>query len=129
MDSSKINPIQGSQSLKAASAKKAHQKIDRRFSSFLDEALQTQSSSKEIKISGHAQKRLEERGLQLNQTDMENLADAVEELDQKGSKNSLLFYKDMALITSINNRTIITALNTDDMETITNIDSAMQIKE
>lgn len=104
-----------------------NQKIDRTFSSFLTESLQKQTTSTEMKISHHAQKRMEERGIQLNQSDLTTIEDAVEELNQKGSKNSLIVYKDMALITSIANRTIITAMNTNEMETITNIDSVKKI--
>ena len=104
-----------------------NQKIDRTFSTFLNESLQNQTTATEMKISNHAQKRMEERGIQLNQSDLTTIEGAVEELNQKGSKNSLIVYKDMAFITSINNRTIITAMNTDEMETITNIDSMKKI--
>ncbi|WP_407371258.1 TIGR02530 family flagellar biosynthesis protein [Carnobacterium sp.] len=104
-----------------------NQKIDRTFQTFFKESLQTQASSTEMKISNHAQKRMEERGIQLDQTDLTTIEDAVEELNQKGSKNSLIVYKDMALIASINNRTIITAMNANEMETITNIDSVKKI--
>ena len=104
-----------------------NQKIDRSFQSLLKESLQTQTPSTEMKISNHAQKRMEERGIELNQSDLTSIEGAVEELNQKGSKNSLIVYKDMAFITSINNRTIITAMHTDEMETITNIDSMKKI--
>lgn len=104
-----------------------NQKIDRTFSTFLNESLQKQTTATEMKISHHAQKRMEERGIQLNQSDLTTIEGAVEELNQKGSKNSLIVYKDMALITSIPNRTIITAMNTNEMETITNIDSVKKI--
>ena len=104
-----------------------NQKIDRTFQSFFKESLETQTSSTEMKISHHAQKRMEERGIQLNQSDLATIEGAVEELNQKGSKNSLIVYKDMALIASINNRTIITAMNASEMETITNIDSVKKI--
>lgn len=102
-----------------------NQKIDRSFQSFFNESLQTPST--EMKISNHAQKRMEERGIELNQSDLTSIEGAIEELNQKGSKNSVIVYKDMAFITSINNRTIITAMNTDEMETITNIDSMKKI--
>lgn len=102
-------------------------KIDRSFSTFLTEAAQETASTKDIKISHHAQKRMEERGLHLASNDMETLETAFDELKQKGSKDSLIFYKDMALIASIDNRTIITAQKTSDMRAVTNIDSAMHI--
>lgn len=102
-----------------------NQKIDRSFQSFFNKSLQTPST--EMKISNHAQKRMEERGIELNQSDLTSIEGAIEELNQKGSKNSVIVYKDMAFITSVNNRTIITAMNTDEMETITNIDSMKKI--
>lgn len=102
-----------------------NQKIDRSFQPFFNESLQTPST--EMKISNHAQKRMEERGIELNQSDLTSIEGAIEELNQKGSKNSVIVYKDMAFITSINNRTIITAMHTDEMETITNIDSMKKI--
>jgi flagellar operon protein len=104
-----------------------NQRIDRTFGSFLTESFQQQSPSTEIKVSNHAQKRMNERGILLDQSDLTTIADAVEELDQKGSKNSLIVYKNIALIASIDNRTIITAMNTGEMETITNIDSVKKI--
>lgn len=104
-----------------------NQNIERAFCSFLTESLHEQMPSKEMKISNHAQKRMEERGIQLDQTDLTTIESAVEELNQKRSKNSLIVYKEMALIASIDNRTIITAMNADEMETITNIDSMKKI--
>lgn len=109
------------------SSKAVNPKIDRTFSTFLSEAAQQPVSAKEIKISNHAQKRLDERGLQLEGNDMETLETAFDELNQKGSKDSLIFFKDMALIASIDNRTIITAQKTSEMRTVTNIDSAIHI--
>ncbi|WP_035055025.1 TIGR02530 family flagellar biosynthesis protein [Carnobacterium pleistocenium] len=111
----------------ANSSNPINQRIDRTFRSFLTESLQEPTPSTEMKISNHAQKRMEERGIQLNQSDLTTIAGAVEELNQKGSKNSLIVYKEMALIASIANRTIITAMNTNEMETITNIDSVKKI--
>ncbi|WP_227872596.1 TIGR02530 family flagellar biosynthesis protein [Jeotgalibaca ciconiae] len=82
----------------------------------------------DLKISNHAQKRLEQRGLHLEENDYTQLNSAVDELEEKGSKNSLLLYKDLALIASIHNRTIITALDRDEVDTITNIDSTKFVK-
>ena len=102
-------------------------KIDRTFSTFLTDAAAQADNTKEVKISRHAQKRLEERGLQLESNDMQTLESAFDELNQKGSRDSLIFFKDMALIASIDNRTIITAQKTSEMRTVTNIDSAIHI--
>lgn len=83
----------------------------------------------ELKVSKHAQKRLEQRGYALAEQDMTTLTTAVDELQEKGSQQSLLLYKDLALIASVRNRTIITALNPDELDTVTNIDSTKFVKE
>lgn len=83
----------------------------------------------ELKVSNHAKKRLEQRGYALAQQDMTTLNTAVNELEEKGSEQSLLLYKDLALIASVRNRTIITALNPDELDTVTNIDSTKFVRE
>lgn len=105
------------------------QQISREFQTIMQEALSQTTDDKELKISNHAQKRLDQRGFSLAGEDMSNLSQAMDELDDKGSKNSLLFYKDMALIASIDNRTIITALNQNELDTVMNIDSTKFIKD
>jgi flagellar operon protein len=105
------------------------QQVPREFQTIMQEALSPRTDDKELKISSHAQKRLDQRGFSLAGEDMSNLSQAMDELDDKGSKNSLLFYKDMALIASIDNRTIITALNQNELDTVMNIDSTKFIKD
>ena len=106
-----------------------NQQVSREFQTIMQEALSQTKDDKELKISNHAQKRLDQRGFSLAGEDMSNLSQAMDELDDKGSKNSLLFYKDMALIASIDNRTIITALNQNELDTVMNIDSTKFIKD
>lgn len=81
-----------------------------------------------IKISAHAKQRMIERNIDLKETDMNTLNQAMNNLEAKGARESLMLYKDLALIASVSNRTIITALQSDDMEIVTNIDSAIIIK-
>ena len=81
-----------------------------------------------LKISAHAQDRIDQRDFKLEKIDMDKLEEAVDKLDKKGSKESLMFYKDMAFIASIKNRTIITALERESIDLITNIDSTIIIK-
>jgi flagellar operon protein len=80
-----------------------------------------------LKISKHAQERLESRNIQLNETDFEQLQRAVSKAALKGSKDSLVMLRDMAFIVSVQNKTIVTALDTDRMKdgVVTNIDSAI----
>jgi len=71
---------------------------------------------------------MEVRQISLNDVDMAKINEAFDTLDKKGAKESLLLYKDSAFIASVRNRTIITAMKSGELETVTNIDSAVNIK-
>jgi flagellar operon protein len=81
-----------------------------------------------ISVSKHAQQRLITRNLQLQPEDMSQLSTAMNELQAKGSKESLLVYKNMGIIANVQNRTIITAMDMNELGTVTNIDSTKFIK-
>ncbi len=87
-----------------------------------------QKTKETVKLSAHAQDRMDKRQITLNDEDMVKINDAVNTLEKKGARESLLLYKDAAFIASIRNKTIITAMRNEEIETITNIDSAVQIK-
>lgn len=90
--------------------------------------LEKQINKKEsFVISNHAAQRLKERNVVLNEADMKNINEGINKAEEKGSKESLIMYKDTALITSIKNRTIITAMDKDSSKgsIITNIDSVV----
>lgn len=104
---------------------KDNNKAEGNFKDILNEKI---SKKEEVKISTHAQKRLMDRQIHLHKGDMNKLTDAIDKLDEKGAKESLMIYKDMAFIASIRNRTIITAMNTNDLDIVTNIDSTVIVK-
>ena len=95
------------------------------FKKVFDETLKANNP---IKISGHAQQRMVERGIRLQEQDMNLISNGMDKLEEKGGKESLMLYKDMAFIASVENRTIITAMANKEIDTITNIDSAIIIK-
>lgn len=78
-------------------------------------------------ISNHAVERLKERNINFNENDMKNINEGINKAEQKGSKETLILYKDTALITSIKNRTIITAMTKENSKNnvFTNIDSVV----
>lgn len=82
----------------------------------------------DVHVSNHAKKRLVSRELDLQTEDYQQISQAMNELEQKGSKESLLIYKEMGLIANIQNRTIVTAMDMEELHTVTNIDSAKFIK-
>ncbi|MEW6661727.1 MAG: TIGR02530 family flagellar biosynthesis protein [Bacillota bacterium] len=82
-----------------------------------------------LKFSQHAQERLAKRQVSLSAQDLERLSQAVEQAARKGARESLILMDDLALIVSIANRTVVTAVNgTNIKESVfTNIDSAVII--
>ncbi|MGH4140924.1 TIGR02530 family flagellar biosynthesis protein [Clostridium sp.] len=80
-------------------------------------------------ISAHAAQRLNSRNVKFDDADMEKINQGINMADSKGAKQALILYKDMALITSIKNRTVITAIdkNQSQASVVTNIDSVVMI--
>ena len=80
-----------------------------------------------LKFSNHAQERLRARNINLTDTDLQKLNGAVENVARKGGKESLVMLGDAALVVSIKNRTVVTALDRTQMmgNVFTNIDSAV----
>lgn len=98
------------------------------FKELFEKAIEEKAA---VKISYHAQQRLQQRNIVLDEHDMNVLKNAIDKAEQKGARESLLLYKDMALITSIKNRTIITAVDSKNTteNVFTNIDSAVLVTE
>ena len=69
---------------------------------------------------------MESRNLDFSEQDLARLDDTVEKMAQKGAKESLIYMKDVALVVSVTNKTVITAMDgASAKENIfTNIDSA-----
>ena len=81
----------------------------------------------ELKFSKHASVRLEQRGIQLTQGQMERLTDATTRAGQKGIKDSLVIVDELAFIVNIPNHTVVTAMESAEAMTnvFTNIDGAV----
>ncbi|MBP2640102.1 MAG: flagellar operon protein [Firmicutes bacterium] len=84
----------------------------------------------DVKFSQHAIQRLQSRNIMIDQAGMARLNGAVDKAAQKGAKESLvLMNNDLALVVSIKNKTVITAMDGASMKNnlFTNIDSAIII--
>jgi flagellar operon protein len=79
-----------------------------------------------LKFSAHAQQRLESRNIRLTQDDVAKMNAMADKAAAKGSKQSLFMMRDVAMVVSITNRTVITAVDQSSMKenVFTNIDSA-----
>lgn len=83
--------------------------------------------SDRLKVSAHAKTRLESRDIQLDAEKWERVMSGVDRAAQKGAKESLVMIDDVALVVSVKNRTVITAVDQDHLKenVFTNIDSAV----
>lgn len=80
-----------------------------------------------LAFSGHAAKRIEQRGLDLDASRMQRLEDAVARAASKGSRDSLILLDELALVVSVRTNTVITAMDEASRKehVFTNIDSVV----
>ena len=78
--------------------------------SFL-EHLQQATEPAKLKISKHANDRLQERGIQMTDAEWAHISQKVDEAKRKGIRDSLVLTDQAALIVSATNSTVITAMN------------------
>jgi flagellar operon protein len=80
-----------------------------------------------LKLSAHAQQRLNSRQITLTQADWDKISEGVERAAAKGAREALVLTDKAALVVSVKNRTVITAVDPASMKenVFTNIDSAV----
>lgn len=80
-----------------------------------------------LKVSSHAQTRLQSRNIELDADKWGRVMDGVDKAAAKGAKESLVMVDNVALVVSVKNRTVITAVDQDNLKdnVFTNIDSAV----
>ena len=83
-----------------------------------------------LKFSSHAQSRMVSRNLSLDDSELQSLNSAVSRAEEKGAKDTLVILNEMAFIVNIPNKTVITAVSRDKLESsvVTNIDSVVLSK-
>ncbi len=111
-----IKPGKSTQTAKTSTVQKSG------FGQLLDKKL-----NETLKFSNHAQERMKARNIELSDTDMHKLVEAVGKAREKGSRDSLILMKDLALVVSVKNNTVITAVDSQNLKEniFTNIDSAI----
>ena len=82
-----------------------------------------------LKLSLHVQQRLQSRNIELSGEDMRQIENAVANARAKGAKDSLILKGDLALVVSVKNNVVVTAVDGDNRKDsiFTNIDSAVII--
>jgi flagellar operon protein len=93
------------------------------------EILQKVKSVDNVKFSKHASNRLESRNINLTETEITKLNDAVNKADSKGVREALIMMDNKVFIASVKNKTIITASERNELKdnVFTNIDGAVII--
>ena len=135
----KVGPIQPQISYRPSG--RARRRSDQAsFDQALDQLLQTPSKIApkpagiqdgtlvqpgEVRFSRHATARLESRGITVSAPEMEQLADAVDQLDARGARESLVILGENAFVVGVPKRTVITAMPRAEAlgNVFTNIDS------
>jgi flagellar operon protein len=90
---------------------------------------QVKQTTADVRFSTHAMDRLRSRNILLTSEDSMRLRGAVDKVAQKGSRESLVLMDNLAFVVSVNNRTVITAVDGSNLRenVFTNIDSAILV--
>ncbi|WP_139998352.1 TIGR02530 family flagellar biosynthesis protein [Paenibacillus paridis] len=109
----KSSPLQSTK----ASASRSPQSTE--FQDMLD--------AKVLKFSHHAEVRMQQRGIKLQPESLTKIINAVEEAASKGAQDSLIVFRDIAMIVNVPSRTVVTAMDGGQMRSnvFTQIDSAI----
>lgn len=119
-----VKPIPSIPSVKPSGEVQQKQGV-RSTSSFED--ILNKKLNNDVKISKHAQMRMQARNVNLSEQQQLKLSQAVDKANAKGVNDTLVVMDKMAFIVNVKNRTVITALNSGDMKdnVFTNIDGAV----
>jgi flagellar operon protein len=93
-------------------------------SSFTDALAQ---AGNDLRLSRHAQKRVDARDLNLDQGRMDRLNSAVTQAAAKGSRTSVVMLDNLAVVVDVRQRTVVTAMQQQggSQRVFTNIDSVV----
>jgi flagellar operon protein len=94
------------------------------FESFLREKMSDESA---VKFSKHASIRLNMRNINLSAEQKNRIGNAVGKAEEKGIRDSLVLMDNMAFIVNIKSKTVVTAVNSNELKenVFTNIDGAV----
>lgn len=125
------SPIQpyGAVPATGASAKAQHSKEAGAFQQLLTESIEAKRTG--LNFSRHAQERLQDREIDLTPDELSRLERATEKAAAKGAQTGLMMMGNLNLIVSVQNRTVVTAMENNAVEdaVFTNIDTAVVVGE
>ncbi|MBI4404599.1 MAG: flagellar protein [Deltaproteobacteria bacterium] len=85
--------------------------------------------SRELNVSSHAATRIKSRQLPWDAALEKRISDGIDTASSKGSRQSLILADNVAVIANVQSRTVVTAMNRDQLRgrIFTNIDSAVLV--
>ncbi len=100
---------------------------DKKAGSFKDTFSQELAKANDINFSKHARQRLFSRGIELSDTKLDQLSQAIDKAAGKGSKDTLILDDKAAYVVSVSTRTVISAFSRANLQegVFTSIDSAV----
>lgn len=120
----KINPMQQHQFLQMpASSIKEKRNTKQDFHKLLQ--------TEQLKMSKHAEQRLRERNISINNSQWQKIAEQIDKAKQKGITDSLVVLNHAALLVNTKNNTIVTALQREEVSEriFSNINGTILINE
>ncbi|HUC90968.1 MAG TPA: TIGR02530 family flagellar biosynthesis protein [Paenibacillus sp.] len=83
----------------------------------------------QLKFSRHAEVRMQQRGISLKPEQLGQIMNALTQAEAKGAKDSLVLYRDIAMIVNVPSKTVVTAMDGKSAmgNVFTQIDSAVVI--
>ena len=103
-DPIRVNPV-NSQTTQSGSQPAS--RVTSGTSSFADTLAQVEG----LRFSNHAQKRLDDRAIDLPEDGLQRLSDAVEKAKSRGGKESLILMDDLAFIVNVKDRVVVTTMD------------------
>ncbi len=97
------------------------------FEQLLQERIQQTQQTQELQFSKHAKERIDQRGIEMTSTLMDDLNNAVAKAKQKGAKDVVVIGPKEVFIVNVPNNIVVTTLSGAEMKNniFTKIDSAV----
>jgi flagellar operon protein len=118
--------ITGKPSSQTASRPITTPQSEKSFREMLGQAVQ-QTRSQTLTLSKHAMQRAEQRGIELSDTDITRMTEAVNKAGDKGVTDTLIFMKNTAFIVNVPSKVVVTIVGGNEAQEniFTNIDGAV----
>lgn len=116
-----------SQYLSGSSVRKTGNSQSISFQETLERLTEPQDEGTEVRFSRHAQSRLQDRGIELTQPQLQRLEEGTKKAGEKGIQDSLVLMDHLAFIVNVPSNTVVTAMDQNETKQniFTNIDGAV----